>query len=311
MATIRLLSQPLRGGFGRTLGMCVTEARPSVLVIFLMRFATGAALETRVAGWDVTRVCATAVVWELAVFAVYLFNGAMDLREDQVNGSRRPIARGDLAPAAALTVSLAAAVAALLGSLVLGGLTPHLVAALLVLGFAYSGPPFYLKRRSSTTAVVGMSGGLLSYCAGFTAPNVPVQDIAVLPMLAVAGSLWMAVVGTLAKDLPDIAGDAAAGRSSAIAALGERRARWVLSGAALGLALTFCAVSVTFDTPLLRSAGTMLAGATGIAILCLSAAARGNRVRQRRPYRLFMVTQYAVHIAALLPETAENILPIS
>ncbi|ETK35447.1 hypothetical protein MPTA5024_14020 [Microbispora sp. ATCC PTA-5024] len=290
--------------------MCVTEARPSVLAIFFLRFVAGAALDAGPDPADPLRLAFGALVWQCAIFFVYLFNGVMDVREDRVNGSRRPIARGDLDPDVALIVSVIAAALALLGALLLGGPMIWLVTAVLVLGYLYSGPPLYLKRWSSATVVVGGVAGLLTYYAGFAVhgDGLPPRGSVALPAFAVAAALWMGLVGTLTKDLPDIAGDTAAGRATLAVSHGEFAVRVMMSGVAATLALTFAVLTWIFELPVGGAPLAMLAGAVIVVVLTHTSLSRGTRARRRRPYRAFMVTQYALHLAVLLPVVSQFLL---
>lgn len=287
----------------RAAGWCVVEARPQVLAIFGLRFAVGAALAWPPAGGQLIRACETGLIWELAVFFVYLFNGVTDVKEDRANGSTRPIARGVLDPAAALLVSFCAALTALLGALALGGPTTFLVALLLVLGYLYSGPPCYLKRRSASTAAIGIAGGMLSYVAGLTgaASATTSHATVTLASFAVGASLWMGLTGTLAKDLPDVAGDTAAGRNSAVARLGDRKARILLCVTALAIAAIFNLTALTASHTLWAGAAAMLVGAIALSAITHSRRSQGSRRERRLPYRVFMHTQYAIHMCVLVP----------
>lgn len=293
----------LTAAAARTLGWCLIEARPQVLAIFGLRFATGAALGWPPTGGQMLRTCGTALVWELAVFFVYLFNGVSDVREDRLNGSTRPIALGVLDPGAAVIVASGAAVAAVLGALAIGGATAWLVPLLLTLGYLYSGPPCYLKRWSASTAAIGMAGGLLSYFAGLTSPAAGTTHhaVATLAVFAIGASLWMGLTGTLAKDLPDVAGDTAAGRNSAVAHLGDSKARFALSVTALTVAMGFNLAALTASHSLRACAGAMLIGAIALAAIAQSPFSHGSRHDRRQPYRVFMLTQYATHLSVLAP----------
>lgn len=297
------LVKPLAASPMRTIGFCLTESRPQVLAIFGLRFAVGAALGWPVFGGQPLRTFAAAIVWELAVFFVYLFNGISDVSEDRVNGSTRPIARGAIDPALALIIAIGAALISLVGALIIGGPTAWLVPVLLGLGYLYSGRPFYLKRHSASTAMIGMAGGLLSYVAGLTSPaaTTTLKATATLATFAIGASLWMGLTGTLAKDLPDITGDLAAGRSSAAAQLGERKARIVLSRTALTVAAVFSLVALVACHSLRIPAAAMLVGAVVLAAVAHSRLSHGSRHHERRPYRAFMLTQYATHLCVLVP----------
>lgn len=285
------------------LRMCLIEARPCVLFIFLLRFAAGVALGAAVVEQGrLARALGSAAVCALATLFVYLFNGVTDVCEDTVNQSRRPIASGALCPRLALRVAIAAAALALAGGLALGGPAAWTVPAALALGYAYSGPPFHLKRHAIGTTLVVTGAGLLTYYTGFAsyADGASHPGVA-LPVLAAVMSLWMGLVGAPTKDLSDVAGDRAAGRRTGAVAAGDARVRLIGSAGAMGLALAFIAVSVRVAPALVLPAAAMLAGAAAVAVLSLSRLSHGTRSRRRMPYRAFMVTQYCVNASVVLP----------
>jgi 4-hydroxybenzoate polyprenyltransferase len=278
--------------------MCLVEARPEVLMIFFLRFSAGIVLSAEaIHAWSPARLLACALTWELAVFAIYLFNGVMDIQEDRINGSRRPIARGALPAGLALRISVCAAAASVAGSVALALPTAWTIPALLALGYLYSGPPCRLKRRPIATAVTGAIAGLLSYYTGFAAQADAgwTHPGTALPVFAVAMSLWMGFVGGLTKDLPDAEGDAAAGRRTMAVVCASATVRLTAATAALALALSFCVAALHFAHLLVASSVVMLGGGIGVAIVCLSKLSQGSRSRRRRPYRMFMTTQLAVH----------------
>ncbi|MDP9861391.1 MULTISPECIES: UbiA family prenyltransferase [Streptosporangium] len=280
--------------------MCVTEARPSVLVIFMLRFVAGAALGVEASGME-TELVGRGLVWGLAIFAVYLFNGVMDVREDRVNGSSRPIARGILDPGDALVVVLAAALTSVAGAVALGGPILWMVLAVLALGYVYSGPPFHWKRRSGATAAIGAAAGLLTYAAGFAGHTGGWSTrMEVLCVFMLTASLWMGLVGVCAKDLSDIEGDAAAGRTTLGVTCGEGPVRLLAAGAALTVAVAFGAAVLIMDLPMVGTVVTLLTGAVLVAVVTLSPLSHGNRLRRRRSYRAFMVTQYALHLSLIM-----------
>ncbi|MEU8251104.1 UbiA family prenyltransferase [Nonomuraea sp. NPDC048916] len=272
------------------LRLCFAEARPCVLVIFLLRFLTGAAM----AGGRADLVAA-AFVWEAAVFFVYLYNGVTDVREDRLNGSARPIAGGLLPQRTAAWIAVSAAVAAMVGGLLLGGPMAAAVPIMILLGLAYSGPPCYLKRRSGGAMATVTVAGLLTYYMG-EAGAVPTPRLLVIALVM---SLWMGLVGATTKDLPDAAGDAAAGRHTIAVTRGDRRVRWLASVSAASLGAAFLAAAVLVAPELVWPAVIMLAGAAAVAVLALSDLSQGDRSRRRRPYRAFMITQYGVHLMAI------------
>jgi 4-hydroxybenzoate polyprenyltransferase len=275
------------------------EARPCVLCIFLLRFAAGALLTDRATDpIDLVRLCASALVWVTAIFFAYLLNGVMDVREDRINGSGRPIARGALPRTFAAQICAAAVALSLAGGCLLGFRTALVVALVLVVGWLYSGPPAYLKRHTAGTAAGGGALGLLTYLAGLAASPRPAPTAGFV-VFGVTMSMWMAIVGAPAKDLSDIPGDAAAGRRTLAVMWGEERVRWLVMCTALLTAGGFSAMAWT-AVPALRGPGAALtAGALGVVITSGTRLTRGSRTSRRRPYRAFMVGQYAAHICLL------------
>jgi 4-hydroxybenzoate polyprenyltransferase len=289
--------------------MCVSEARPTVLVIFILRYAAGAVLGAPAAHvhGHVARTLLTLLVWESAVFAVYLFNGVMDVKEDRANGSSRPIARGDLPVAAAVGAVVPATVLALLGGLLVGQAVFVYVVVYLLFGFGYSGPPVYLKRSPIGSPVTGMALGLLTYLAadsayaggGWTAPGTT------LTVFVAGTTLWMGLVGAPAKDLSDVRGDREAGRRTLPVLLGEARARRLAVATAASVGAVVCAAAATLAPLLMWPGLVMLSGAGAMAWMCLGGHCEGRRLRRRRPYRVFMVTQYLVQISAITAALTE------
>ncbi|MFJ4651889.1 UbiA family prenyltransferase [Nocardia sp. NPDC088792] len=265
-------------------------------IIFLIRFATAAALGTSALGGE---VWIAAVAWLLATLAAYVFNGVMDVTEDRANGSTRPISRGALpVPVAAGGVVVAGALALAIGGIVdAGGLLPVLILAHLACGYAYSGAPFYGKRRGSTAALLVLGMGVLTYAAGWQAAGA--QGGVPVLLLGITMSLWMAGVGAVSKDLSDAEGDAAGGRKTPVVIWGDRRVRILVSLNAVLIAAGYLIAAKLFAPTLVPSA--IVLGAGAVAVCVLSAATRGATTRdgRRAPYRAFMVTQYGVHLAVL------------
>lgn len=238
------------------------------------------------------------LVWACATLSVYVLNGVMDVEEDRVNDSSRPIARGDLSVRSAVGGAAAFAAVALVGAFAFYGTMGWSVASALALGWVYSGPPFYLKRWPAGLAVVAVLGGLLTYHAGFAA-NGGVDSVPSLLVFAATMSLWMGLVGQT-KDLSDVPGDKRAGRRTGPVAWGEDAARLVLSGVAVSLGGTYV-VAATFLAPdLIWSAAVVACGSLAVAALALGGWSRWDaRSARRRPYRAFMMTQYLAHLAVL------------
>jgi 4-hydroxybenzoate polyprenyltransferase len=283
---------------------CIKEARPSVLVIQFIRFTAGAALAIRITGhWVPLRAIIGVLSWELAIVWTYLFNGVMDLKEDRVNGSRRPIASGMLTRSTAIRCAQGAAALSLVCAGLLGLPTTCAVLAMLLIGWQYS--PGRLKGRPVGTAATGAALGFLAYLAGFLgqAGSTWRHPTAETLIFVLVMSAWMALVGTPAKDLPDAQGDAAAGRKTLVLLWGENATRRALAAAAVTLAITFV-VAAAVSTPVLRwPAATLAAGSLCIALAALSRISAGDRSRRRRPYRIFMITQYLVNICLLMVTT--------
>jgi 4-hydroxybenzoate polyprenyltransferase/chlorophyll synthase len=265
--------------------------------MFSIRFVAGAVLgDPQALASHGTRIAAGAAAWCCLTFAVYLFNGACDVPEDRQNGSTRPIARGALPQRQAVAAAAACAAAGLVLASMVPGTLP-LAVGLLVLGLAYSAGPYPLKRWPLTCAVVVSAAGILSYAAGDIAAGAAVNPR--LVAFAAAMSAWM-IVGGLAKDLSDVAGDRSAGRRSLPVVLGEGPARLATAITALAVAGTFLLAARAFCPTLITAAGGALAGAGALSAVALTRLSRGpRRCHRRRPYRIFAITQYAIHLTAL------------
>ena len=77
---------------------CFLESRPAVQGIFLLRFLAGASLAGPLFVRGVVNfpLWGGAVLWVCVTLSVYILNGVMDIEEDQINASSRPIASGKL-----------------------------------------------------------------------------------------------------------------------------------------------------------------------------------------------------------------------
>jgi 4-hydroxybenzoate polyprenyltransferase len=278
--------------------LCLEEARPTVQLIFLLRFLTGAVLGRPDHSVEPARLLTGMAGWACATVAIYLFNGVADQREDVENCSPRPIASGRLPAGSALTGVGMAASAGLVLAFALGTGFAVLTACYLSVGYAYSGRPFWFKRIYGAAATTGLVLGLATYLAGCLASGG--RGTVDLCLFAVAMSLWMAGVGSIAKDLSDVKGDLAAGRRSWSIALGEMPARRALAVVALALGTSFVLVARARRGYLLVGAGAVLVGACAVAVVSLRGRPGSDRSSARRPYRDFMRTQYAAHTALLL-----------
>ncbi|TDC63690.1 homogenitisate phytyltransferase [Micromonospora sp. KC207] len=273
------------------------EARPVVQVVFQLRFLAGAAVAAPQA--VLTRpgsLLVGAFAWLCATWFVYLLNGLSDQVEDRRNGSLRPLASGTLPVGVARRTAVALAGLALLSAAAVSARLAGLVALMLTLGWLYSAGPRPQKGNMAGFVLVVASGGVVTYLAGAAAADGPVRSE--LMVLMVAMSLWMALAGTT-KDLSDVDGDRVAGRRTLPVLLGDgaaRRLMAVLVAVAGGVLL---AGALLLAPVLVLPAVVLAFGAAGVVgCLLLGAGATGRR-RQRRPYRLFMVSQYAVHLSVL------------
>ncbi|MFH8348997.1 UbiA family prenyltransferase [Streptomyces sp. NPDC018045] len=279
--------------------LCLTEARPSVQIIFLLRFSTAFLLAEPAASAGPAAFAVAAAAWTCATTYVYLINGVHDAPEDRLNSNGRPISSGRLSPERAKVIAWGlAALALLLAAL---GPVPYLtalVAAQLLCGYAYSAPRIALKRRTSTAVLCILALGGLTFAAGWACAGGGSR--AALPVLVFGTvmTLWMGAVGAMVKDLSDLAGDAAAGRRTALIRWGERRARMICAINPLLLGVAYTAVAATAVPVLLPSALLLLCGALATAALTATTSSSEPRNRSRLPYRAFMFTQYAACTAA-------------
>ena len=277
---------------------CLLEARPAVVGIFLLRFLAGASFAGPLfEGGANGTLWAGATLWILVTLSVYILNGVMDVEEDRINRSSRPVASGKLSVVQAAGVAAGLGVLSVAGSTLLGGLMVCSVLAALVLGWLYSGPPFYLKRRPAAWTVVGIAAALITYNAGY-ASNGGGGNLLSFSVFACVMALWLGVVSQT-KDLSDVKGDEQAGRRSVPVVFGEGRARFVFSGAAFCLGLVYVLSAALLAPDLLIPAFVLAAGAAAVAATTLGPWSRGDRSRRRRPYRAFMLAQYGANLAAL------------
>ncbi|GGL87962.1 MULTISPECIES: UbiA family prenyltransferase [Micromonospora] len=273
------------------------EARPVVQVIFQLRFFAGAAVAAPHA--VVTRPGALllgSLAWLCATWFVYLLNGLNDQVEDRRNGSHRPLATGALPTAAARRIAVGLAAAALLLGAAVSLRLAGLVAVMLLLGWLYSAGPRPQKGNMLGFVLVVAAGGVVTYLAGSAAAGGLFEPELVVLMLAM--SMWMALAGTT-KDLSDVAGDRAAGRRTLPVLLGDHGARRLMA-ALVALAGGVLLIGALLVTPTLAApAAVLTVGATAVVGCLLAGTGATDRRRQRRPYRIFMVSQYAVHLTVL------------
>lgn len=282
----------------RAVRHCLREARPLVQVMFVLRFVTGALLSASAAHHrpDAPHLLLGAVAWWAATVSVYVFNGVSDLCEDRANGSRRPLAGGQLSETAARRAVAVTALAGLVFGCAAGWRVAEAAAVFLALGYAYSAPWIAAKCRSWSASAVTCAAAGTTYLAGvWSSGSALTAEAAVFGVVL---SLGVGLIAAVAKDLGSTRGDFLAGRRTLAVVRGEGSARRFCAAAAgvLALGLTAGAVWVR-QLPLEAAAVVFAVGALCVAGRCL--AVRGKGDRPRAPYRSWMVTQYAVHLTAL------------
>ncbi|MFF8832022.1 UbiA prenyltransferase family protein [Streptomyces sp. NPDC015131] len=294
-------SPPAASGFrlsARTVGNCLREARPLVQAMFVLRFVTGALLTSSAAHHrpDAPHLLLGAVAWWAATVSVYVFNGVSDLCEDRANRSTRPLAGGRLTESAARRAVAVTALAGLVLGCASGWRVAEAAAVFLALGYAYSAPSVAAKCRSWSASAVTCAAAGATYFAGVAASGVGLTAEAAV--FAVVLSLGVGLIAAVAKDLGSTRGDALAGRRTLAVVRGERSARRFCAAAGVALALAIAAGALWVrQLPLEAAAAVFAVGALCVAGRCL--AVHGEGAGPRAPYRAWMVTQYAVHLAAL------------
>jgi len=283
-----------RPGAGRIVRLTWQEARPPVQIIFALRFLAGAVLAGGVPALLSRHVLLSLLGWCCVVAAVYVHNGTEDVVEDRRNASQRPVAAGRLPVGTARAVARALAAAGLLASAALDPRAGALAALMLACGWAYSSGARPWKNTVPGFVFIVVSGGLLTYLAGSVA--VGARWSAPLCCFALVMSCWMAVAGST-KDLPDSDGDRCAGRRTLPVLYGQRRAARLTALGTLAVGAGFHTVALHHVPTLLTCASVLLVGAVVIAVTLVATPADAGRDRRRRPYRAFMITQYAVHSA--------------
>jgi 4-hydroxybenzoate polyprenyltransferase len=283
----------------RILCRCFLEARPAVQGIFMLRFLTGASFAgSLTTGMVNFSLWGGAALWICATMSVYILNGVMDVEEDRINGSSRPVASGKLSVTQAAWVTAGLAVLSVVGGFALGGLMGWSVIVLLALGWLYSGPPLYLKRSPTGWAILGIMVALITYNAG-RITNESVGDVLAFLVFAAVMALWLGIVSQM-KDLSDIEGDKQAGRRSGPVVWGEDVARLVFSGAALSLGGGYILLAALFAPSLLIPSFVLATGAVILAVVTLGPWSRGDKSRRRRPYKVFMFAQYCANLAVII-----------
>lgn len=286
-----------RPAFPALVRMIVTESRPPVQVVFLLRLVSFAAAAGGLSGLAGAAPAAGILGWLLLSIAVYVLNGISDVEGDRANESRRPIAGGRLPVDVALHATAVLALAGLSlcalcsGRLVLVGL------AALLLGWRYSAGRVPLKATTAGIALTAGGGVLLCYAAG----AIIVGGIAgpATGAFGLAEATWLGL-SAATKDFSDVEGDRLAGRRTWPIVLGDRRARQLVAACSAALGLVFAVLAVLGHGAVPVASVTAGVGGLALAAATLRCPATGDRATRRRPYRILMVTQYAVNAALLL-----------
>lgn len=279
----------------RPLRLAWREARPVVQAIFQLRFAAGAALAGTGGAGDGSALLPAALGWLATTWAVYLLNGVADVVEDRANRKARPIAQGELSPRSATAMVWTLSAAGLGFAAVTSVTQVLLTAAMLGVGWAYSAGPWPLKADLAGFFAGVTTLGLLTYLAGWSAagggrPTGPAL------LFGLMMSLWMGLGGST-KDLADAKGDRLAGRKTLPVLFGDFRARVVMAIAASSVGWTFTILFAVRAAGLLPAAVVVFLGSAALSAVVLTASSHGSRSAERRPYRVFMATQYCAHIA--------------
>ncbi|MBA4867088.1 UbiA family prenyltransferase [Streptomyces sp. PSKA54] len=265
-----------------------------MLVVFLLRFLVGGTVGATSYLAIPPTLFLGAAVWFCAVAFTYLYNGVTDIREDRANGSGRPIARGALPVPFARRTAWVLAALALAGGAVLGPVMLMVTLCMLLLGHAYSAPRFSLKSRTPDTIVVVVASGALTYAGGALCGDAVLTSE--LLAFSAAMCLWMGMVGAVAKDFSDAAGDARHGRRNWTVLFGRAVTACIVSLSAVSIGAALLASAVVLAAPgLLAPAAVVLCGALALSAAALTARRDDSRSRRRLPYRIFMITQYTAH----------------
>jgi 4-hydroxybenzoate polyprenyltransferase len=278
--------------------LSLSEARPIVQVVFVLRYVVGAAFTAHQHLPNPFQLVAGTLAWWLAVVAAYLINGVLDIKEDRANGSSRPIARGDLPERAAIFITAGAA----LGALTLAQFVPGLsvwVVAFLLLGWAYSAPPFPAKRWSSLCAVVVFGLAWTSFAGGAATVGGELNTAGLV--FATVMSAWVALVGSVVKDLSDADGDATGGRRTVAVRYGAWLARALGATGALVVGASAVLAALLWSPSTLVAMIPVAVGAVCVvAQIVRTARIKDADKRTRRSaYRAYMNTQYVAIIVML------------
>ena len=249
------------------LGDFLRLGRPHFLLAGLAFVALGAALARHAgAPLDAASVALAQAVVTLTQWGVHYGNEAHDVAADAANARRTRLAGGsglivagrvrrdDALLASRVLFALAVASASLLAWQ--APASAPISAALVVLAWAYSAPPLRLCARGLGELATGLVVALLVPALVAVPAGVAWRGLAVLAPLV----LQVAAV-VLVLSLPDMPGDAAAGKRTLALRLGARASRRVLQSTWLLCGLATMAAVLWGAPP-----ATMLAGGAGFTL---------------------------------------------
>lgn len=282
---------------GRFPLLLVREARGAVLLVYLLRSIAGAfSADGGGVLQQIGPLALASATMCASVACVYLYNGLTDIEGDRVNGSSRPLARGDLTVDQVrwTIVSLIALVVAASSVVPVGVSTCN--AFMLTLGYAYSGGRAPAKLHGSVGLAVAATGAVLPYFSGALAASGRLPFITLTTALVLGAWVW--AIGAT-KDLSDVDGDASAGRSTLPVRYGSRRARAIISLRAILLAAAAVALSATGLTAAALMVAVPCAGLI-VTSCAVSDEAGPSRRLARRPYRAFMMSQFVMNALVIV-----------
>jgi len=200
--------------------------------------------------------------------SVYAFNDAMDLDVDKMNRVVNPLTLGKVSEKEALRLASISAVIGMVLSYAISLEAFALGLVCLMLGFAYSSPQIYLKKRFLAKTFIGAIGVAIVYLFG--GASIGVISTSLLYIVGLMFAVTLAINPLL--DLPDLEGDIKRGCKTLAIMLGAKLtvkfAMVILLSAAVlttlysylfGLGLTlpllvgiFCLSSIWITYPLLK-----------------------------------------------------------
>lgn len=283
----------------RFLLLIILEARAVIILVYVLRSLAGAFLTP----WTpsvvtVIQLLGAIATMILSVTVVYLLNGLSDITEDRVNGSKRPLASGEISPRQ-VTYSIVVIIGVLMA---LSPSLPLIVSIcnflMITLGFVYSMGPLPAKMHSAAGLTVAGAGAMLPYVSSSAAVSGHVSLQAILTALLLGAWVW---AGGSAKDLSDVAGDAAAGRRTLAVRLGTRRASGIIAGRVAVVSLIGTALATMQLAPPALFFGPFCA-ALLVSVVATSRSQRDLRTRrqERKLYRVFMSTQFILNGALIV-----------